>query len=108
MLLCSFFVPLAFAFIRVTLSLMTPATQGWLQVAVLLAGIAGTLVAAIVYQTHYIDKRIEDLRTYVDGRFQAADERLVALEKRLIEKIDGLEKRVIERLDHLEHPVSRP
>jgi hypothetical protein len=64
---------------------MSPATQSWLQVAVLLIGIGATLVAAIVYQTHYIDKRLDDLRAYMDARFKALED----------------------RLERLEHPVSR-
>jgi hypothetical protein len=69
---------------------MSPATQSWLQVIVIVVGIAASLVGAIFYQTHYIDKRIDDLRSelfrYLDAKFEA---------------IQG-------RLERLEHPVSRP
>ena len=83
---------------------MNPAAQSWLQVAVLLVGIGATLVAAIAYQTHYIDKRIDDLRAYVDGRFQAVDERFDGLLRYLEARFKALE----DRLERLEHPVTRP
>ncbi|MGH9445554.1 MAG: hypothetical protein ACRD3O_07505 [Terriglobia bacterium] len=65
---------------------MNPAAQSWLQVVVIIVGIAASLVGAIVYQTHYIDKRLDDLIHYLDARFKALE--------------DWMER--------LEHPVSRP
>ena len=65
---------------------MGPGTQSWLQLAVLLVGLGATLLAAISHHTHYIDKRIEDLRLYLDAKFEAIDA----------------------RLERLEHPVSCP
>ena len=59
---------------------MNPAAQNWLQVAALFIGIAAALVGTLVYQTHYIDKRLEDLRSdlfhYLDARFKAIEDRL--------------------------------
>ncbi|HTV56453.1 MAG TPA: hypothetical protein VMI06_16230 [Terriglobia bacterium] len=69
---------------------MSPAAQSWLQVIVIVVGIAASLVGAIFHQSHYIDKRIDDLRSelfrYLDAKFEAIEA----------------------RLRRLEHPVSRP
>jgi hypothetical protein len=72
---------------------MNPAAQNWLQVAALFIGIAAALVGTLVYQTHYIDKRLEDLRLYLDAKFEAMDARFKAID---------------DRLERLEHPVTRP
>ena len=72
---------------------MNPVAQNWLQVAALFIGIAAALVGTLVYQTHYIDKRLEDLRLYLDAKFEAMDARFEAIQ---------------DRLERLEHPVTRP
>ena len=94
---------------------MSPMTQSWLQVAVLLLGIGATMAGAIVYQTHYIDKRIEGLDKRIEGLDKRIDDvkddvvaRIEALEKRLVEKIEALGKRLEDRIERLEHPVARP
>lgn len=84
--LCSLRVPLRLAFIDAKLLGMTSAAQSWLQVVLIIVGIGASLVGAIVYQTHYIDKRLDDLIRYLDVRFKALED----------------------RLENLEHPVSRP
>jgi lipid II:glycine glycyltransferase (peptidoglycan interpeptide bridge formation enzyme) len=104
---------------------MSPGAQGWIQLAVLLIGLGATLLAAISHQTHYIDKRIDDLKSdlvarieamKIDfiARFEALDKRLNLMDKRmdemradLVARNESLEKRLIERIEHLEHPVTR-
>jgi hypothetical protein len=51
------------------------------------------LVSALVYQTHYIDKRFEDLNHRFDD---------------LKDWIRSEIKRLEHRLDRLEHPVAKP
>jgi hypothetical protein len=62
---------------------MNPVAQNWLQVAAVFIGIAAALVGALVCQTHYLDKRLEDLRLYLDAKFEAMDARFKAIEDRL-------------------------
>lgn len=64
---------------------MTAITQSWLQLLTAIAALGGFFA----WQTHYIDKRIDDLK---------AD---------LIARIEALERRLTERIERLEHPVSR-
>ena len=39
---------------------MSPITQSWVQLAVIVFGIGAALVGPVAYQTHYIDERSED------------------------------------------------
>jgi hypothetical protein len=64
--------------------------MSWAQTASIIVAI----IAAIWYQTHYADKRIEDLRSWVDAKFEALGERLKSIDTRL--------GKIEERLDHVE------
>jgi hypothetical protein len=60
-------------------------------------GAAGTAVFAVLiglfYQTHHLDKRLDDLRD--------------SLRNEMIARIDGLEKRLVDRIERLEHPLVK-
>jgi hypothetical protein len=75
---------------------MAPNLQGWAQVLTL----GGMIVGALIYQTHYIDKRIDDLRTNLTGLIRSE---VGGLREFVRSEI----KRVEERIERLEHPVSR-
>jgi len=68
---------------------MSPFLQSWIQVGT----ICVVLVPALFYQTHYIDKRFEDLNHRFDD---------------LKDWIRCEIKRLEDRLDRLEHPVAKP
>jgi hypothetical protein len=52
--------------------LMSMVTQSWLRFATLALVILGMLV----FQTHHIGKRLEDLKNHLDGRFKPIEDRL--------------------------------
>jgi hypothetical protein len=58
-----FLKPFAFAFHPCYALPMTPATQSWLQLLTAIAALGGFFA----WQTHYIDKRIDDLRKEFTG-----------------------------------------
>ena len=91
--------------------LMNPAAQSWLQVAVLLVGIGASIVGAVVYQTHYIDKRIEALDKRIEGLDKRIDDLRSEMGRRfdeLIRYVEARFKAIEDRLERLEHPVTRP
>jgi hypothetical protein len=45
---------------------MSPLLQGWIQVGT----ICIALVGALVYQIHYFDRRLDDLRSEINHRFE--------------------------------------
>ncbi len=88
--------------------------QSWAQTITLLVGIGATLVAAIVYQTHYVDKAIEGLRNKLKAdlgalrtEFKAEIKALRELMDERFKRVDEQFKYVNERLERLEHPIVR-
>ena len=61
-------------------------------------------VLTTVYQTHHFDKRIDDLKLYVDSNIKRLEDLIKSEIKRVEDRIARLE----DRLDRLEHPIYRP
>jgi DNA anti-recombination protein RmuC len=90
--------------------------QSWVQVGT----ICVVLVSALFYQTHYMDKRFEDIGKRFEDigkRFEDMDKRLGDMGKCLGDinhRFDDLKdwirsevRRLEDRLDRLEHPVAK-
>ena len=82
--------------------------QLWTAVGVAFFG----YLIALLYQTHHTDKRIDDLRSEINGRFASfeklIDERFAAVDKRFDDLTRWLQseiRRLDDRLEKLEHPV---
>jgi hypothetical protein len=74
--------------------------QSWVQVGTICA----VLVAALIYQTHYIDKRFEavdkrfdDLKDWIRAELRRIDERLDSLTERVAKIEEKLEQRITSR-----------
>jgi hypothetical protein len=78
--------------------------QIWGSLVVAWLTIIGSIVGAIVYQTHYIDKRIEDFKASIDKQFAAIDKRLDDLKDFIRSEVRRLE----DKIEHIEHPVVKP
>ena len=85
-------------------------SQLWTAVGVALLG----YLIALLYQTHHTDKRIDDLRSEINGRFASfeklIDERFAAVDKRFDDLTRWLQseiRRLDDRLEKLEHPVVK-
>lgn len=61
-----------------------------------------SILVGLVYSTHHTDKRIDDLRSYLDARFEAVDKRFEDLIRLMEARFKGVE----DRLDRLGHPVA--
>ena len=83
---------------------MTPATQSWLQVITLIAALGGFFA----WQTHYIDKRIDDLRRELKAEIAGLRDELKAEIAGLRNLVSERFRHVEARLERLEHPVARP
>jgi hypothetical protein len=59
---------------------MNSLVQSWAQVLT----IAAAIVGALIYQTHYIDKRFDDLKDWIRAELRRIDERLDRIEHPLI------------------------
>jgi predicted PurR-regulated permease PerM len=75
------------------------AFQSWAQTVT----IAAVLVAALIYQTRNLDKRIDDFRSEVNSRFAALDHRFDDLKDWIRAEVRRLESRI----DRSEHPIVK-
>jgi len=86
---------------------MSPAIQSWLQVLMFAVVIAGAVVGALVYQTHYIDKRIEGLQLYIDAKIQGLEDKLEGQINGLRATLEVRLKAIEDRLDRIEKRMDK-
>ncbi len=77
--------------------------QIWSAVAVIVIG----YLVAMLYQTHHLDRRIDDLRSEVNHRFDDLREWIRAEFRRIDERIDHLAGRVEKLEVHLDKLGAR-
>ncbi|HTU44424.1 MAG TPA: hypothetical protein VMF91_05150 [Bryobacteraceae bacterium] len=66
------------------------------------------LVITAVYQNHHFDKRIDDLRAYVDSQVKRLEDVIKSEVKRLEDRMGHIEDRITRVEERLEHPIYRP
>jgi hypothetical protein len=90
---------------------MTQVTLSWVQLAIAVAagvvGIGGTLVGAVIYQTHYIDKRIDDMRELMAQQFRRAEEMTAQRFKEVIDHLGRNEEMTAQRFKQADETTAQ-